>query len=350
MSVEKAPFGKLTDGREVDLYTLTNENAMCVRITNFGGIVVSIEVPDRDGKMADVALGFDSIEGYENTHPYFGALVGRCGNRIAKAKFTLDGKTYTLAANNDVNHLHGGLKGFDKAVWAAEPIEEANAVGLKLQYTSVDGEEGYPGTLKCTVEYRLTNENELKIEYFAETDKPTPVNLTNHSYFNLKGQGEGTILDHVVYLNAKRFTPIDETFIPTGELRAVAGTPMDFTTPTAIGARIHADDEQLKNGKGYDHNFVLDGDGLSLVARVEEKTTGRVLEAYTMEPGVQFYVGNFLDGTLTGKDGKVYEQRYGFCLETQHFPDSPNHPDFPSIILKPGEQYHTETVYKFSAE
>ncbi len=350
MSVEKAPFGKLTDGREVDLYTLTNENAMCVRITNFGGIIVSIEVPDRDGKMADVALGFDSIEGYENTHPYFGALVGRCGNRIAKAKFTLDGKTYTLAANNDVNHLHGGLKGFDKAVWAAEKIEEANAVGLKLQYTSVDGEEGYPGTLKCTVEYRLTNENELKIEYFAETDKPTPVNLTNHSYFNLKGQGEGTILDHVVYLNAKRFTPIDETFIPTGELRAVAGTPMDFTTPTAIGARIHADDEQLKNGKGYDHNFVLDGDGLSLVARVEEKTTGRVLEAYTMEPGVQFYVGNFLDGTLTGKDGKVYEQRYGFCLETQHFPDSPNHPDFPSIVLKPGEQYHTETVYKFSAE
>lgn len=352
--VTHEPFGTTTEGEAVNIYTLRNANGIEARVTNYGGIIVSLRVPDREGNFDDIVLGYDSLADYLKGSPYFGSIIGRYGNRIARGRFTLDGQTYTLATNDGPNHLHGGVKGFDKVVWQAEPFQNENGVGLVLTYTSPDGEEGYPGTLQARVTYTLTNQNELIFDYYATTDKPTPVNLTQHSYFNLAGDGKRDILDHVVMLNAKSFTPVDSTLIPTGEIRSVAGTPFDFTTPTPIGARINADDEQIRYGRGYDHNFVLEKDGPegepTLAARVYEPTTGRVMEVYTTEPGVQFYTGNFLDGTLRGKNGVVYHHRYGFCLETQHFPDSPNKPNFPSTILRPGDEYRSRTIYKFSVQ
>jgi aldose 1-epimerase len=351
MGITKEPFGKTQDGEAVDLYTLVNASGMRVRVMTYGGIIVSLEVPDRAGKLADVVLGFDGLDGYLKGHPYFGAIVGRYGNRIARGKFTIDGVEYTLVCNNNGNHLHGGTKGFDKVVWKAKDFTEADAVGLELTYVSKDMEEGYPGTLSCVVTYRVTNKNELVLEYRATTDKPTVLNLTQHSYFNLKGAGQGDILGHEVMIVADRFTPVDKGLIPTGELRPVAGTPFDFTKATAIGARIGAADEQLTIGGGYDHNFVLNSKGGSLApaAAVYEPSTGRLLEVLTTEPGLQFYVGNFLDGSNVGKGGKPYKHRYGFCLETQHFPDSPNQPSFPPVVLRPGATYATTTVFRFSA-
>jgi aldose 1-epimerase len=311
---------------------------------------VSLKVPDSKGALGDIVLGFDSLDGYLADNPFFGALVGRYGNRIAKGHFTLDGKEYTLPINNGANALHGGLKGFDKHIWTAKPGQGKDGQTLELTYVSKDGEEGYPGTLTATVTYTLTNANELRIHYQATTDKPTVLNLTNHSYFNLAGAGNGDILGHELMLNADKFTPVDKGLIPTGELRPVDGTPFDFRKATAIGARINADDEQIKLGGGYDHNFVLNGQAgtMRLAARATEPKSGRVLEVSTTEPGVQFYTGNFLDGTLHGKGGKVYNKRYGFCLETQHYPDSPNKPSFPSTVLRPGQKYDTTTVFKFS--
>jgi aldose 1-epimerase len=339
-------FGKAPSGERVELYTLTNSNGVEAAITNFGGIVVSLKVPDRNGKPADVVLGFDSLDGYLKGHPYFGAIIGRYGNRIAKGAFRLGGVEHSLARNNGENHLHGGIKGFDKVVWKAK----RDGQRLELSYLSKDGEEGYPGNLSVTVSYTLNDNNELRIDYSATTDKSTVVNLTNHSYFNLAGQGEGDILGHNVMIDADRFTPVDKGLIPTGELRRVEGTPFDFRKPHAIGERVGAKDEQLALGNGYDHNFVLNGSAgsLRLAARVTEPKSGRVMEVLTKEPGVQFYIGNFLDGTIKGKGGKVYQRRYGFCLETQHFPDSPNKPNFPSVVLKPGSRYSTTTVYRFS--
>jgi aldose 1-epimerase len=344
-------FGKTGDGEDVFLYSMKNSKGMRVDIINYGGIVTAIHVPDKDGKIADVVLGFDKLDGYLAGHPFFGNIVGRYGNRIGKGEFTIDGKTYTLAKNNGENHLHGGRKGFDKYVWKAEVIP-TEAGSLKLSRTSPDGEEGYPGTLKVEVTYTLTEKNELRIDYHAVTDKPTHVNLTNHSYFNLAGPGNGDILAHEIMLNADHVTPVDEGLIPTGELRSVEGTPFDFRKPMPIGKRINADDEQIRFGKGYDHNYVLNkkGNDLSLAARVHEPTTGRVMEVYTTEPGVQFYTGNFLDGKNVGKGDKAYKHRYGFCLETQHFPDTPNKPKFPTTLLKPDEEYQSTTVYKFSTE
>jgi aldose 1-epimerase len=349
--VMKQAFGKTADGTLIDLYVLTNKNGMEAAITNYGGIVVSLKTPDRNGKLADVVLGYDRLEGYLGDTSHQGAIVGRYGNRIGRAAFTLNGTRYTLAKNNGDNSLHGGLKGFDKVVWKAKQMSSAEGDGVELTYLSKDGEEGYPGNLSVRVVYTLTDKNELKIDYTATTDKPTVVNLTNHSYFNLAGQGEGDILQHQLRLTAAKFTPVDAGLIPTGELRPVAGTPFDFRKATAIGARINAADEQLKLGRGYDHNFVLDSTGgkLALAAEVYEPKTGRVMEVWTTEPGIQFYTGNFLDGTIHGKAGKVYQQRYAFCLETQHFPDSPNQPKFPSTVLKPGSRYQTTTVYKFAA-
>jgi len=353
MKIEKECFGRLPDGREVSLFKLTNAHGVRADIMDYGGTVVRLFVPDRDGRMGDVVLGFDNLSDYLDKSPYFGCIVGRYANRIARGRFVLDGTEYRLATNDHGNHLHGGIRGFDKVLWDAEPLQCDGAVGLKLTYTSPDGEEGYPGTLKTTVTYRLTNNNELKIEYRAETDKPTVVNLTNHTYWNLAGPGVCDILSHVLMINADRFTPVDATLIPTGEIRPVAGTPLDFRKPTPIGARINADDEQLKLAGGYDHNFVLNKPApgaISLAARVYEPHTGRVLEVWTTEPGIQFYSGNFLDGTITGKGGKVYKHRYGFCLETQHYPDSPNHPNFPSVVLRPGQTYQTTTVYKLGVK
>jgi len=345
MSANEESFGKTPEGREVNLYTLTNTNGLRAKITNYGAILVSLEVPDRDGNLADITLGFDALEGYLAGHPYFGATVGRYANRIGKARFMLDGVEYELAANNGENHLHGGIKGFDKVVWRPEDLwANDNEALLKMSYISEDDEEGYPGNLACTVTYTLTKDDELKISYEAETDKTTVVNLTNHSYFNLAGQGNGDILGHELTLNADRYTPVDEGLIPTGEIRSVKDSPMDFTLPMTIGSRI----EQV--GDGYDHNYVLNSGGgtLALAARVYEPTSGRVMEIYTTEPGVQLYTGNFLDGSLTGKGGKVYKKHYAFCLETQHFPDSPNKPNFPSVVLLPGQKYTTVTVHKFS--
>jgi aldose 1-epimerase len=348
-SVTKQAFGKTSAGEAVDLYTLKNKNGVEVSIMNYGAIVVSLKTPDAKGQLADIVLGFDKLDGYLATNPYFGAVVGRYGNRIAKGEFSIDGQKYTLAKNNGENSLHGGLKGFDKKVWTAEPAEGATAQVLTLGYESKDGEEGYPGTLKTTVRYTLGDDNELRIDYSATTDKSTVLNLTNHSYFNLAGQGQGTILTHEVTINAAKFTPVDAGLIPTGELKPVEGTPFDFRKPTAVGARIEADDEQIKRGGGYDHNFVIEraGTDLQLAATVSEAKSGRVLEVWTTEPGVQFYTGNFLDGTVAGKGGVAYPKRSGFCLETQHYPDSPNHAAFPSTRLDPGQQYKTSTVFKF---
>jgi aldose 1-epimerase len=347
----RAPFGTV-DGKEVFLYTLTNKSGMEARITNYGGIVVSLLVPDKSRKPGDIVLGYDSLSSYLKATPYFGAIVGRYGNRIGKARFTLDGKEYVLNANGGPNTLHGGLKGFDKVVWDADGTTPATQPSLSLSYLSKDGEEGYPGNLKATVVYTLTDSNELRIDYTASTDKPTVLNLTHHSYFNLAGAGSGDILSHELMLNADKFTPIDSGLITTGELKPVEGTPMDFRTATAIGSRIGAKDDQLRFGRGYDHNWVLNrsGEGLSLAARVSEKTSGRVMEVWTTQPGVQFYSGNFLDGTNIGKGGKAYAYRTGLCLETQHFPDSPNKPAFPSTALRPGENFKSTTVYKFSVQ
>jgi aldose 1-epimerase len=348
--VDRAPFGKLPDGRSVELFTLTNSKGMVAKITNYGGIVVALMVPDRTGHLDDVVLGCDSLEGYRARSPFFGALIGRYGNRIGKAQFTLDGKTYAVTPNERQNHLHGGRVGFDKVLWSATPVTGKDSVGLELRYLSKDAEEGYPGNLSATVTYTLTDANELKIDYAATTDKPTVVNLTHHGYFNLDGAGSGDILGEELLINADRFTPVDRGLIPTGELQPVKGTPMDFTQATAIGARIGSQDEQIVNGGGYDHNWVLNrtGSGLSLAAKLTSPKTGRVMEVLTTEPGLQFYSGNFLDGTITGKGGKLYPRRSGLCLETQHFPDSPNKPSFPSTVLKPGETYKTTTVYRFS--
>jgi aldose 1-epimerase len=345
-----ARFKDTADGTPVEIYTLTNDHGMKARIMTYGGIVSELHVPDRDGKPADVVLGFDDLKGYLAGHPYFGCIVGRVANRIAKGTFTLDGKEYKVAVNNGPNALHGGLKGFDKVVWKVGKTGTGDGkVFLELTYLSKDGEEGYPGNLSATVTYTLTNDNELRIDYRATTDKATPVNLTNHSYFNLAGPASGDILGHEMMLAAEKYTPVDDTLIPTGEIKPVRGTPLDFTSPHKIGERI----DQLKGDPvGYDHNFVLDGGGkkLALGARVHDPKTGRVMEMYTTEPGVQFYTGNFLDGSVKGKGGVVYRKHQGFCLEAQHFPDSVNHPNFPSVILRPGQTYAQTTVYKFSAK
>ncbi len=347
-------LAQVKDFDSIKLYTLKNESGMTVCVTNYGAIVTSIIVPDRNGKRADVALGYDRVEDYINAvdKPYFGAVVGRYGNRIAKGEFTLDGETYSLLKNNGENHLHGGAIGFDKVVWTVDEYVEGQS--LTLSYLAKDKEEGYPGNLQLKITYTLTDDNSLVVDYHATTDKATPVNVTQHTYFNLKGEGQGTILDHKLMLNAKKFTPVDESLIPTGEMPTVAGTPFDFTTPKAIGRDIGQQNEQLVFGLGYDHNWILDTDGkegeLSLAAQVHEPSSGRVMEIYTTEPGIQFYCGNFLDGRLKGKSGKPYVHRGGFCLETQHFPDSPNQPNFPSTILKPGETYDSKTVFKFSTK
>lgn len=344
---------KVADFDSIEVFTLTNSNSMVVKATNYGAIVTTIEVPDRDGKLADVTLGYDDVSSYMNAvdKPYFGAVVGRYGNRIAKGKFTLDGIEYTLALNNGPNSLHGGIIGFDKVVWDAEIMGDN---GVKFSYVAKDMEEGYPGNLELSVTYTLTDDNELVIDYHATTDKATPVNLTQHAYFNLKGEGEGDILDHELMINALRYTPVDATLIPTGELAPVDGTPFDFREAKKIGRDIDQTNEQLKFGGGYDHNWVLNrkkGEGeLELAARVVEPTSGRVLEVLTTEPGVQFYCGNFLKGDLKGKSGRPYDYRGGFVLETQHFPDSPNQPSFPNTILKPGESYDSQTIWKFSTD
>ncbi len=343
----RADFGKTRDGVAVSIYTLTNKNGVTARISNYGGILVSLQTPDRKGQMADIVLGFDSLDGYiANPGPFFGALIGRYANRIGHARFSLNGRPYSVDKNDGENSLHGGARGFDKRVWTPRELPDG---GLELTYVSKDGEDGYPGNLTAVATYHLTDANELRIDYAATTDKDTVVNLTNHSYFNLKGAGNSDILEHQVTLNADRFTPVDAGLIPTGELRSVAGTPFDFRKATAIGSRIDGSDEQLKLGHGYDHNWVLNrtGNGLSLAARVEDPSTGRVLEVLTTQPGVQFYTANFLDGTIKGKGGKVYGHRSAFCLETQHFPDSPNKPAFPSTELKPGQKFQSTTVFRF---
>jgi len=360
-TVTQEPFGATPQGEAVTLFTLTNAQGMEVRAMTYGGIILSLKVPDRHGEMGDVVLGYDDLEGYLEETPYFGAIIGRYGNRIGGARFELDGTTYELAANDGVNHLHGGLVGFDKVVWDAEPFQNDEGIGILFSRTSPDGEEGYPGNLSIEVRYTLTDENVLIFDYLATTDAPTPVNLTQHSYFNLGGHASGDILGHKVSIHASEFTPVDMGLIPTGELAPVGGTPFDFRELGAIGEQIDADHEQIRFGGGFDHNFVLSeipasfGDdrpsslaGLTPAVQVVEPTTGRIIEVYTTEPGLQFYSGNFLNGTITGKEGAVYEYRNGFCLETQHFPDSPNQPAFSSTILRPGEEYRSRTAYVFS--
>jgi aldose 1-epimerase len=355
-SITRAPFGTTPEGEAVEVFTLTNRNGVVMRAIEYGGIVTHLMTPDRDGQMGDIVLGFDSLEPYlpgvdpyQDGSPYFGSIIGRYGNRIANGRFTLDGQVYQLATNDGQNHLHGGIRGFDKVVWQGEPFENGSEVGVVFRYTSPHGEEGYPGTLQVEVRYTLTDDDEWIVDYHAVTDRPTHVNLTQHTYFNLAGAGSGDILGHELMLQAGGFTPVNATLIPTGEIQSVEGTPFDFRSAMAIGARIDAPDQQLQYGLGYDHNWVLDrtGAGLSLAAQVYEPTTGRTLEIRTEEPGIQFYAGNFLDGTITGKDGHVYGHRSGFCLETQHFPDTPNQPTFPSTVLRPGEEYRTRTVMVF---
>lgn len=364
MDITHAEFGKTPTGEVVDVFTLTNANGLELRIITYGGICISLKVPDREGKLGDILLGHDSLDGYyvtdpatrttvkgkdSSTHPYFGVLVGRYGNRIAGGKFTLDGTEYTLATNNNENHLHGGNVGFDQKIWHAEPIKAKNEVSLKLMCLSPDGEEGYPGTLSVGVTYTLTNRNELRIDYRATTDKPTVCNLTNHNYYNFTSAATD-ILGHELLLNADQTTPVDAGLIPTGEIVDVAGGPFDFRTAKAIGRDIEEDNQQLGYGPGYDHNWILNKEGkeMSLAAEVYEPTTGRVMTIYTTEPAIQFYAGNFLDGSFSGKGDIVYQRRYGFCLETQHSPDSPNNADWPSTTLRPGEVYETATIHKFS--
>jgi aldose 1-epimerase len=347
--VEKRSFGKLADGTAVDLYTLTNKNGAQAKISTYGAVVVSLTAPDRHGRLADVALGYDDLQSYLEDTFYLGGVAGRYANRIAKGRFKLGGVEYVLAQNNNGNHLHGGVRGFMQVVWEAVGEADARGAHVKLTYLSKDKEEGYPGNFRVTVTYSLSDDNALRIDYLASTDKETVLNLTNHSYFNLAGAGTGSILDHELKLNANRFTPIAADSIPTGELRSVRGTPLDFTRPTKIGARIESTDEQIQFGSGYDHNFVLNKKpgALALAAEVYEPKSGRVMQVFTTEPGVQFYSGNFLKD-VKGKAGRIYQSREGFCLETQHFPDSPNKPRFPSVILKPGAEYRQTTIYKFS--
>jgi aldose 1-epimerase len=347
--VRKSAFGKMPDGTAVDLYTLVNSHGVTAKVMTYGAILTELHVPDRDGNLGDVVLGFDNLGQYLAGHPYFGATIGRYGNRIARGKFELDGKQYALATNNGPNHLHGGVKGFDKVVWKARPVESKTGPAVEFTYTSPDGEEGYPGALTATVVYTLSDRNEIWIDYTATTDKATPVNLTNHSYFNLGTRDD--ILDHVLKLDAERYTPVDSTFIPTGQIKPVKGTPFDFTRPRAIGSRMEQlpGDPVKDDPGGYDLNYVLDGGGeLARAARVREPETGRVMELYTTEPGVQFYTGNFLDGSLKGKGGRVYGKHAAFCLEAQHYPDSPNHANFPTTTLRPGQKYTQTTVYRFS--
>ena len=343
MGITKEIYGTAPDGKQVDLYTLTNANNLQAKIMNFGGVITELHVPDRNGQFADVQLGCATFEKYLTDSPHFGALIGRYANRIGKAKFTLNGVEYKLAANNGQNHLHGGKKGFDKVVWGAEPIEKPDGPVLKLTYLSKHKEEGYPGNLSVTVTYQLTNNNELNILYEAESDKPTIVNLTNHSYFNLAGHDSGDILDHEIMINANQYTPVDDELIPTGEIASVTGTPLDFTIPLPIGLRI----DEIKGG--YDHNFVLNSSNgsLALAASVYEPVTGRVMEVYTTQPGMQFYSGNFMGAGAAQKDGAHYNKHHAFCLETQRFPDSPNKPQFPSVTLNAGQKYKQLTIYKF---
>ncbi|MCD6116600.1 galactose mutarotase [bacterium] len=348
-TIKKNYFGVLSNGEKVDIYYMKNTKGIELKIMNYGGAIVSAIVPDKNGNFADIVLGHDSFQGYLKANPYFGAIVGRYANRIAKGKFTLNGKVYTLATNNGQNHLHGGIKGFDKRIWNATPLITPNGVALKLSYLSKNGEEGYPGNLNVVVTYTLNNNNELRINYSASTDQTTIVNLTNHTYWNLAENGD--ILNHRIMINADKFTPVDSTLIPTGEIKSVYGTPFDFRKFRPIGDQINADNIQLKyaNG-GYDLNWVLNKDehgSLSLAARVTEPISGRVLEVWTTEPGLQFYSGNFLDGSITGKNGQIYKKHTAFALEAQHFPDSPNHPNFPSVVLKPGQEYKQTTIYKF---
>jgi len=348
-TIKKNYFGVLSNGEKVDIYYMKNTKGIELKIMNYGGAIVSAIVPDKNGNFADIVLGHDSFQGYLKANPYFGAIVGRYANRIAKGKFTLNGKVYTLATNNGQNHLHGGIKGFDKRIWNATPLITPNGVALKLSYLSKNGEEGYPGNLNVVVTYTLNNNNELRINYSASTDQTTIVNLTNHTYWNLAENGD--ILNHIIMINADKFTPVDSTLIPTGEIKSVYGTPFDFRKFRPIGDQINADNIQLKyaNG-GYDLNWVLnkdEHDSLSLAARVTEPISGRVLEVWTTEPGLQFYSGNFLDGSITGKNGQIYKKHTAFALEAQHFPDSPNHPNFPSVVLKPGQEYKQTTIYKF---
>ena len=351
--VSRASFGRTAAGQAAEIFTLTNSHGVEVRLTNYGGIITSLRTRDRSGHFDDIVLGYDSLSGYLRDTPYFGAIVGRYGNRIAGGRFTIDGTSYRLAINNGPNSLHGGLRGFDKVVWNAAPFQNASGVGVALDYTSADMEEGYPGTLRTHVTYTLTNDNRLIVDYLATTDKPTPINLTQHSYWNLAGDGSRDILAHVLTINADAMTPVDTTLIPTGEIAPVAGTPFDFRTPTPIGLRIdQRQNQQIRFGGGYDHNFVLNRAGVSAdslvhAGRVAEPSTGRTMDIYTTEPGMQFYTGNFLDGSITGKAGHVYHYRYGLALETQHYPDSPNHPTFPSTILRPGQQYKTRTIFAF---
>lgn len=349
-------FGHLPDGREVKRYRLLNDNGMEMTVMSLGGTIVSLKTPDADGNQADIVLGFDSLEDYlapeyRKANPYFGALIGRFGNRIAGGQFEIDGNTWQVPQNDGNNSLHGGSQGFDQRLWQVSPVEDDSGVGVVLTLTSEEGDQGYPGQLEARVRYTLTDDNALDIHYRATTTATTPVNLTQHSYFNLEGEGNGDILDHQLTLNADAFTPVDDSLIPTGEIRAVADTPFDFRQPTAIGARIGEDNPQLQRGQGYDHNFVLKreaGGGLVLAARVEAPDSGRVMEVYTTEPGIQFYSGNFLDGSLEGKAGQPYGHRSGLALETQHYPDSPNQADFPSTLLSPGETWLSHTRYRFS--
>ncbi len=354
-AVTAQPFGILPDGRAATVYTLVNAQGMRADISDYGATLVRLFTPDRNGRLDDITLGYDRVEDYVKKSPYFGAIVGRYGNRIANGRFTLDGQTYTLTTNNAPGgqpcHLHGGKVGFDKVLWRAEPLLERGMAGLRLRYTSADGEEGYPGRLEVTVTYWLTHDNTLRIEYHATTDKPTVVNLTNHAYFNLKGAGEGSVLDHILTLSARTYTPVTAGLIPTGERAPVAGTPFDFTTPQTLGARIDADHPQLRFGRGYDHNVVIDRPttgGLAHAATVYAPASGRQLEVWTEEPGMQVYTGNFLNDSYVGKGGRTYGLRTGLCLETQHFPDSPNQPAFPSTVLRPGETYRTATEFRFT--
>jgi aldose 1-epimerase len=350
-TVTKSSYGVLPDGTAIDLFTLTNASGMQLNAITFGGAVTSIKVPDRKGVLADVTLGYDSLDEYVKNPPHFGALIGRYGNRIGKAQFTLDGKTYKLTANNNGNSLHGGPTGFDKRVWQAESFDKADGVGVVLTRTSPDGEEGFPGNLSVRVTYTLTNANEFSIEYFATTDKPTVVNLTHHDYFNLAGEGAGDVLGHRLQIKASRYTPVDSTLVPTGHFADVSGTPLDFRDPIPLGRYINRADPLITLASGYDHNFVLDHPAgeLSFAARIEERNSGRVMEVRTTEPGLQLYTANHLDGSK-GKNGHAYAKRSGFCLETQHFPDSPNKPEFPSTTLLPGQEYRSQTVYAFSAK
>jgi aldose 1-epimerase len=351
LSLKVDPFGAMPDGRAVSLFTLSN-GATTVEITNYGGIITRIITPDKNGVKADITLGYEKLDNYLRNNPYFGCIAGRYANRIAKGQFTLDGTTYSLATNNAPNHLHGGVVGFDKVLWDAAPVQTDSTVGVALSYLSPDGEEGYPGNLKAHVVYTLNKKNGLRIDYTAETDKPTVINLTNHTYFNLKDCGKTPITDHLLQIFADGTTPVNPTLIPTGVIQPVEGTPFDFRKSERIGERIGADDPQIKFGLGYDHNWVLNGQAGTLrkAARLSDPTSGRVLTVWTTQPGIQFYSGNFLDGSITGKNGVVYGHRHGLCLETQHYPDSPNHPEFPSTVLRPGETYHEVTIYAFSAK